>query len=201
MKRTMETSTKNGRIVNEYNWTYDLSDEEYFYCAMHGKCPALVNKFNTGSTIEKVGNDPLFYCDGCGKVLALVHAGTFGATIIAMWSASRTSDPPRTRTRVQAPAPAREKPQRLWKHMDEMLACDEHCNASGWERCNQYPCDAHVIYEDGKHDCDAEGNDTCPRWVAYAEKALAYLQSLADAPRAVKPGTIRQKLLEIGEQA
>lgn len=194
----METANPRIFVPNPKGEGYEmgLSTDVFYYCALHGKCPAVLDYDQKPWLI---GVHALFYCKKCEMVLSAHPDGHvqhfFKATLVG-------GTVPRQRTKPVAQRVTEPLP-RLWKQPDEMLEYDDHHHVieNGWDRCSEYPCDSHLIHEDGSHDCDAEGNDSCPRWDIYAIHALEYLQELAESPRPVKPSTIIAKLKALGEQA
>lgn len=48
---------------------WDLSKENYYYCCVHGKCPAIIDKtINQIEITKTIGTNHLFFCEKCGMV-------------------------------------------------------------------------------------------------------------------------------------
>jgi hypothetical protein len=49
--------------------TWELCNDEFFYCAVHGKCPAVLENVGTlGETVKDVLGGRMYFCKECGKV-------------------------------------------------------------------------------------------------------------------------------------
>ncbi len=64
----MRIKAKLGGRRSEEAW--ELSGSRFYYCATHGKCPAVIGgKLSDGAEIIKhMGPEPLFYCEQCSMV-------------------------------------------------------------------------------------------------------------------------------------